>query len=75
MQGGVIINREGFAYRKDLSILNARLSALEAEVASLRINQHTHAGYAQISNRDCNAEMVGGSDADILGEDYEVGNK
>jgi len=48
MQGGVIINREGFAYRKDLSILNARLSALEAEVASLRINQHTHAGYAQI---------------------------
>ena len=46
--GGVIINREGFAYQKDLSILNARLSALEAEVASLRINQQTHAGSAQI---------------------------
>jgi hypothetical protein len=48
MQGGVIINREGFAYQKDLNILNARLSALEAEVASLRNNQQTHAGFAQI---------------------------
>lgn len=25
--------------------------------------------------RDCNVEMVGGGDADILGDDYEIGCK
>ena len=33
--GGVIINREGYAYQKDLSILKARVDALEAMVAEL----------------------------------------
>ena len=35
------------------------------------VQQPQHA----ITNRDCNAEMVGSLDADILGDDYEIGNK
>lgn len=42
MQGGVILNPRGFAYQKDVDVLYARLAALEAKVASLRINQHSN---------------------------------
>jgi len=28
-----------------------------------------------ITNRDCNAKMVGSNDAGILGDDYEIGDK